>query len=209
MGQGRSAIVDGINFDVPEAKYFGVCNSRSGTWGILAVFGKKGTITFLWSWNCSYHVTMMFGMQVGIITKSSLILLRISGLAVSFGNTGACFGHFQPAMVLCANHPSSKTQRNTGVWSPSGTCQTTATVSSEQWTLRMGSCVSWFTQIVAKITRQYAHCMLKTVFYPSTSSHIGVRWLRCKLPCHWGQFRFWHIWWRQAVNLDVASLQIW
>ena len=51
LGQGRSAIVDGINLDVPEAKYFGVCNSRSGTWGILAVFGKKATITFLWSWN--------------------------------------------------------------------------------------------------------------------------------------------------------------
>ena len=82
---------------------------------------------------CSYHVTMMFG----IITKSSLILLRISRLAVSFGNTGACFGRFQPAMILCANHPSSKTQRNTGVRSQSGTCQTTATVSSEQWTLRM------------------------------------------------------------------------
>lgn len=51
MGQGRSAIVDGINLDVPEAKYFGVCNSRSGTWGILAVFGKKAMITFFWSWN--------------------------------------------------------------------------------------------------------------------------------------------------------------
>lgn len=153
---------------------------------------------------------MMFGMQFGIITKSSLTLLPISRLAVSFGNTGACFGRFQPAMILCAKCKSSFKQDTKKHWSPEPVRNMPNNSHSVEWAVNIkDGCVSWVTQIVAKIARQYAHRMLKIVFYPSTSSHIGVRWLRCKLPCHWGQFRFWHSWWRQAVNLDVASLQIW